>query len=130
MNTRGTDFHVVRSAIGEAVGVSTWWRLGAVVLGLVALLLMSAAFGAAGWHFREPPDYECLVHVPSEWDERTHIEGQRRWWPPGTECTYRWPPTGEVRHWETGWRPVVFGAGALATGAAALLLVVGRLVRR
>lgn len=87
---------------------------------LVALVLAAAAAGAAGANSRDGSALECSLHLPDGWDESTSVEATFRWWPPGTDCTYR-SRTGEVRHWRTSrGRASAFAAGAVVAVALAV----------
>lgn len=102
-----------------------------VVFGIAFVTLVSAALASAGWHFRESEDFECLVHLPPGWDESTHVEGERRLLPPGTECAFTHAATGEVRLWATPRvAPAALSGAAGTVAAASIVVTVKAAIRR
>lgn len=109
---------------------SGWLLTMNVVFGTAFVALVSAALASAGWHVREPEDFECFVHLPPGWDESTQVEGARRLLPPGTECTFTHAATGEVRLWETPRVASAVLSGAAGTVAAASIVVTVKVANR
>lgn len=130
MERAGPGIEAWETALLVKTRSAGWLLTMSVLFGVAFVVLVSAALSSAGWHFRESEDFECFVHLPPGWDESTHVEGERRLLPPGTECAFTHAATGEVRFWTTPRVAPAALSGAAGTVAAASIVVTVKLVNR